>query len=400
MINHLPSVAIIGGGPAGLMAAETIAQSGQARVTVFDRMPSVGRKFLMAGRGGLNLTHSEPIAAFLNRYGPARDTLELAIATFSPEKLVAWCENLGQPTFVGSSGRVFPRCLKASPLLRAWLTRLRTLGVTIQTRKLWQGWNSGRHLVFQDGQTYRADAVILALGGASWPGLGSDGAWTALLPDIPITPLRPANCGFTVAWSDIFRRRFEGTPLKRIAVTFHDQTVRGEALVTATGLEGGALYALSAAIRDASGPADITIDLRPDFTEAQIAARLDADRGSQSLSSFLRKSVGLTPVAIGLLQEALHAGATLDAHRIKALPVRLLAPQPIAGAISTAGGIALHAIDEDFMLIKKPGVFVAGEMLDWEAPTGGYLLQGALSSGVKAGQGVLKYLGRAQPSLR
>ncbi|MDI3306945.1 MAG: TIGR03862 family flavoprotein [Acetobacteraceae bacterium] len=395
-----PEVAVIGAGPAGLMAAEVLARSGAA-VTVLDRMPSVGRKLLIAGRGGLNLTHSEPLPRFLDRYGAARDRLEPAILAFPPEALVEWCHGLGQEAFVGSSGRVFPRAMKASPLLRAWLARLRTLGVTIRTRHRWQGWDGEGTLVFETPEgslRLRPAATVLALGGASWSRLGSDGAWPGLLPGIGVAPLRPANCGFAIAWSEVFRRRFEGQPLKRIALEFRGARVRGEAVVTATGIEGGAVYALSAVLREAiaaEGPVTLHLDLRPDAAGAEFARRLDAPRGGLSLSNHLRRA-GLAPVAIGLVQEALHAGEAGPLSRlVHALPLRLLALQPIARAISTAGGIRWEEVNGRFMLRRRPGVFVAGEMLDWEAPTGGYLLQACFSTGAAAGRGALEWLGAA-----
>lgn len=381
---------MIGGGPAGLIAAEILASAGHA-VTVFDHMPSVGRKLLIAGRGGLNLPHSEALPAFLARYGAARERLDPAIAAFPPSALIAWCEALGQPTFVGSSGRVFPRAMKASPLLRAWLARLSGLGVRIATRHRWQGFTpdgalrfdtpSGPHMV-------RADATVLALGGASWPRLGADGAWTALLPGVPIAPLAPANCGFRVEWSDHFRERFAGQPLKRIGLSFRGAMVRGEAMVTRDGIEGGAVYALSGALRDAiaaQGPLAVALDLLPDRDRAA----LSGPRRGLSTSNFLRKA-GVSPVGIGLVQEALHAGATPDLPAlVKALPLRLTAPMPIARAISSAGGVRWDAVGADFSLAGHPGVFVAGEMLDWEAPTGGYLLQACFSTGFAAARGAL-----------
>jgi uncharacterized flavoprotein (TIGR03862 family) len=396
-----PHVCIVGGGPAGLMAAETVAEAG-LRVTVLDRMPSLGRKLLMAGRGGLNLTHAEDLSLLLGRYGPARERLESAITTFPPTALMAWCEGLGQPVFIGSSQRVFPTALKASPLLRAWLARLDGLGVRIETRRHWRGWNGDGALQFagQNG-ALTADATVLALGGASWPRLGADGGWIGALDDHRIAPLRPANCGFNVAWSDMFRTRFEGHPLKRIALRLGATMVRGEAMITAGGIEGGAIYALSSALRDAilaAGPATLLVDLRPDLTEAELFRRLDTPRRGQSLSTWLRKTAGLVPVAVGLVQEALHAGS--EAHNlaalIKAVPLRLLSPTGIDRAISTAGGLCFEELNEDFMLISRPGVFAAGEMLDWEAPTGGYLLQATLSTGRAAGRGVLRWLGKSR----
>jgi uncharacterized flavoprotein (TIGR03862 family) len=400
------SVAVVGAGPAGLIAAEVLAQGG-ARVTVFDRMPAAGRKFLLAGRGGLNLTHSEPLDAFLARYGTATPHLRDAIAGFPPAKLRAWCEELGQETFVGSSGRVFPKRLKASPLLRAWLRRLDAAGVVLKPRHRWTGWDGDGALTFETPAgvvTEQADAAVLALGGASWPSLGSDGSWAEIMTrdGVAVAPLRPANVGVLVKWSDVFRARFEGEPLKRIALSLGAQTTRGEALVTRTGLEGGGIYALSGAIRaaiDAAGEAILQIDLRPDLTVDALTGKLGTARGKQSLSTFLRKAANLAPVAIGLLQEA-QAGklSTLPtealAALIKAVPVRLAGVADIAKAISTAGGIAFDAIDTHFMLRRKPGTFVAGEMLDWEAPTGGYLLQACFATGVAAGQGALDWLKR------
>jgi uncharacterized flavoprotein (TIGR03862 family) len=317
------------------------------------------------------------------------------LAIHPPEALIGWCETLGQPTFIGSSGRVFPRAMKASPLLRAWLRRLEELGVRFRTRAEWTGWNEAGALTFADGTTHSADAVLLALGGASWPRLGSDGSWTALLAGIEIAPLRPANCGFAVGWSRVFRDRHAGTPLKLVALSFAGRTVRGEAMITAQGIEGGAVYALAAPMREAiaqDGSALLHIDLRPDLTIATLAQRIGS-RGSASLSTFLRKQGGLSPVAVGLVQEALHTGESgpLPAL-IKALPLRLTAPFGLARAISTAGGIALAALDERMMLRCRPGVFAAGEMLDWEAPTGGYLLQGCMATGAAAGRGVLEWL--------
>jgi uncharacterized flavoprotein (TIGR03862 family) len=407
--NIRKHVAIIGAGPAGLMAAEVIAQGG-AGVTVYDAMPSVGRKFLMAGRGGLNLTHSEELPAFLSRYREAAPFLDAAISAFPPQHLREWCEGLGQPTFIGSSGRVFPESFKASPLLRAWLRRLDTLGVSFALRHRWTGWDEQGRLTFQtpDGaRAVSADAVVLALGGASWPRLGSDGGWTEILAGkgVAITPLQPANCGFTVAWSEIFRDRFEGQPLKGIAVSVGSHKVRGEAVVTRDGLEGGAIYALSAELREdiaRAGSVILHIALRPDLAPADIATRLAAPRGKQSFSNVLRKALQLSPVAIGLLYEAaIGSGRQLAslspdqlADLVNAVPVKLDGVAPIARAISTAGGIAFDELDPDFMLRRLPGVFAAGEMLDWEAPTGGYLLQASFATGVAAGKGVLKHLTR------
>jgi uncharacterized flavoprotein (TIGR03862 family) len=400
------NIAVIGGGPAGLMAAEVLAQGG-AGVTVFDAMPSAGRKFLMAGRGGLNLTHSEALPEFLRRYGAATPLLAPAIHAFPPDRLRQWSEQLGQPTFVGSSGRVFPEAFKASPLLRAWLRRLDSMGVKFAMRHRWTGWDEQGRLLFETPDGPRAvdnSATVLALGGASWPRLGSDGRWVKPLAakDVTISPLRPANGGFAVAWSDIFRDRFEGHPLKGIGLSFGSHSVRGEAVVTRTGIEGGAIYALSAALRDAvvdAGQATLHVALRPDLPINEMIARLSAPRGKQSFSNWLRKAAHLSPVGIGLLQEAaIAAGASLSslsaaslAGLINAVPVQLNGTAPIARAISTAGGIAFDELDADFMIRRLPGVFASGEMLDWEAPTGGYLLQASFATGAAAGRGVLKW---------
>jgi len=403
------SVAVVGAGPAGLMAAEVLAQGG-VHVTVFDAMPSAGRKFLMAGRGGLNLTHSEPLPQFLTRYREAMPHLKAAIEAFPPQALRDWNEALGQPTFVGSSGRIFPKAFKASPLLRAWLRRLDTMGVQFALRHRWIGWDENGRLLFQTPEGPRvvdAGATVLALGGASWPRLGSDGSWVAMLAakGVKISPLRPANSGFTVAWSDIFRNRFEGQPLKGIALTFGPHTLRGEAVITRTGIEGGAIYALSADLRDAiinSGQATLSVALRSDLEINDLIERLSRPKGKQSLSNFLRKAAHLSPVGIGLLQEAAKAsGAPLWslspadlARLINAVPIELIGVAPIARAISTAGGISFDELDADFMLRRLPGTFAAGEMLDWEAPTGGYLLQASFATGAAAGRGALKWLTR------
>lgn len=389
------------------MAAEVLA-SGGGRVTVYDRMPSVARKFLLAGRGGLNLTHSEPLENFLKRYGSAQHDLRTAITAFPPDALRAWSEALGHTTFVGSSGRVFPQAFKASPLLRAWLKRLGERGVKFELRHRWTGWSESGHLQFETGhgqRSLKADVTVIALGGASWPRLGSDGGWADVLQSkgISISPLRPANSGFSVAWSDIFRDRFEGQPLKAVALSFGEHTVRGEAVITRDGIEGGAIYALSGELRDAifaAGDATLHVALRPDLSLEALAARLGRPRQKQSASTFLRKAVALSPVAIGLLQEAaISFGKNLSAMPstelaafINAVPIRLTGIAPVARAISTAGGISFTEIDAHFMLRKLPGVFVAGEMLDWEAPTGGYLLQASFATGVAAGRGALDYL--------
>ena len=402
-------IAVIGAGPAGLMAAETIAQGGAA-VTVFDAMPSVGRKFLMAGRGGLNLTHSEPLDVLLTRYQEATPKLSPAIEALPPERLRAWCEALGQPTFVGSSGRIFPKTLKASPLLRAWLRRLDAMGVQFSLRHRWIGWDEDGRLLFQMpvGQfAVEANATVLALGGASWPRLGSNGGWVETLraKGVTVSSLKPANCGFTVDWSDIFRDRFEGEPLKSIALSFGGRTIRGEAVITKSGIEGGAVYALAADLREAilgSGRATLHIALRPDLQAAALFARLSAPRGKQTLSNWLRKTAQLSPVALGLLQETARvSGISLSSSSAEALagqindvPIELTGVAPIARAISSAGGINFDELGADFMIRRLPGVFAAGEMLDWEAPTGGYLLQACFATGVAAGRGVLKWIKR------
>lgn len=395
--------AVIGAGPAGLMAAERLSAAGCA-VTVYDRMPSVARKFLMAGRGGLNLTHSETLAPFLLRYGEAVPHLVNAIGDFPPQAVRDWADGLGGETFIGSSGRVFPRALKASPLLRAWLKRLAGQGVVFSIRHDWRGWGPDGALKFDTlhGPIIEfSDVTILAMGGASWPRLGADGAWSKILAaqGIAISPLRAANCGFATPWSDFFRDRFEGQPLKNVGLNFQAFAARGDLVVTTYGIEGGAIYALSAALREAiaaAGGAVLRIDLRPDMTEAALADRLQKIRSRESVSNALRKAASLSPVAIGLLREAV--GITLPRHPaalaalVKSVPVKLSAPQSLARAISTAGGIDFLELDDAFMLRQRPGVFVAGEMLDWEAPTGGYLLQACFATGAAAAAGALAWL--------
>jgi uncharacterized flavoprotein (TIGR03862 family) len=404
----MKNIAVIGAGPAGLIAAEVLAQGGAA-VTVYDAMPSAGRKFLMAGRGGLNLTHSEPLPAFLARYREAMPHLAAAIEAFPPQALRDWSEALGQETFVGSSGRVFPKAFKASPLLRAWLRRLDSMDVKLALRNRWTGWDEQGRLQFQTPEGPRAietHATVLALGGASWPRLGSDGSWAETLAakGVKISSLRPANSGFTVAWSNVFRDRFEGQPLKSVALTSGERSARGEAIITRRGIEGGAVYALSAELREAidKGRAILHVALRPDLDTKELIARVSAPRGKQSLSNFLRKAASLSPVAIGLLQEAAKASGTPLAslspsdlaELINAVPIELTGVAPIARAISTAGGVAFNELDADFMVRRLPGVFAAGEMLDWEAPTGGYLLQASFATGAAAGRGALKWLER------
>ena len=402
-----PRVAIIGAGPAGLAAAEVLSAAG-ARVAIYDRMPSAARKFLMAGRGGLNLTHSEPLPAFLARYGAAAGRLAPAIEAFPPEALRAWAAGLGEETFTGSSGRVFPRSFKASPLLRAWLARLGAQGVTFHPRHAFTGFapDGALRLATPAGeQSVPVDAVLLALGGASWPRLGADGGWVPLLRGlgVPVADLAPANMGVVIPWSDVFRTRFAGTPLKRIALAFGGRTVRGEAIVTTAGLEGGAIYALSGALRDAlaDGPVTLAIDLRPDLDAAALARRLAEGPASASLSTLLRKAAGLSPVAAGLLREADGTSPGRNdpealARRIKAVLLTVTGHQGLERAISSAGGIGWDAIGADYALSglppALPPVFVAGEMLDWEAPTGGYLLQACLATGRAAAHGMLARL--------
>lgn len=396
-------VAIIGAGPAGLIAAERLAGAGHA-VTIYERMASPARKFLLAGRGGLNLTHSEPFEAFLTRYREAASWLEPALRAFPPQALRAWAGELGQETFIGSSGRVFPKAMKSSPLLRAWLRRLEGLGVKLVLRHEWCGWSEDGALRFAHAgelRDIRPAATLLALGGASWPRLGSDGGWALLLAGrgIAVSPLLPANSGFALDWSPIMRERFTGAPLKRIAIRFAGEEVRGEAMIDAAGLEGGAIYALSAPLREAilrDGTATVTLDLRPDIALPGLSERLASRRKGETLSNHLRKAAGLSPVAIALLREA---GPVPDepaalAARIKALPLVLTGLPPLDRAISTAGGIAATELGPDFMLKRLPGTFAAGEMLDWEAPTGGYLLQACFATGVAAATGIDDWLNR------
>ncbi len=402
-----PRVAVIGAGPAGLMAAETAARCGAA-VTVYDRMPTVGRKFLLAGRGGLNITHSEPFEAFVGRYREAASALSPILRRWTPDDLRAWCAALGQPTSVGSSGRVFPAAFKTSPLLRAWLRRLDEEGVAFAPRHHWLGWDQAGRLLMRTPTgtaTIEVEATVLALGGASWPQLGSDGRWVELLRDdgAAVAALAPANCGFAVAWSDRFRARFEGQPLKNIALRFGAEIVRGEVLVTRAGLEGGALYGLSGPLRDAvarDGEAILYVALKPDVPVAALATRWGQRSPKPSLATSLRKALHLSPVAAALLREVeprLPARlAAMDpaglAALVNAVPLRLGAARPIAEAISCAGGVRFAALDADLMLKHRPGTFVAGEMLDWEAPTGGYLLQACFATGAAAGAAALAWL--------
>ena len=402
-----PDVAVIGGGPAGLMAAEAASAQG-ARVVVFDAMASVGRKFLLAGKGGLNLTHAEALPAFETRYGGARARLAPLLEVFGPAELRAFAGSLGLETFVGSSGRVFPRDMKAAPLLRRWLHRLRERGVLFRMRYRWCGWTEAGGLRFAtpDGEVeIRAGATVLALGGGSWPRLGSDGAWTALLAarGVEVLPLRPANCGFDLRWSAHFIERYAGAPVKPVAASCDAAdgstlTRRGEFVVTASGIEGSLVYALSAPLRDAleaHGRARLTLDLLPDVALPRVQRALAAPRGKRTLSEHLKRGLGLVGVKAALLREVLGREEMADPARlaqcIKALPLDLLAPRPLAEAISSAGGVALDRLDPQLMLHDLPGVFCAGEMLDWEAPTGGYLLTAAMSTGHHAGRAAAQW---------
>ena len=409
MSHSLPApvhhVAIIGGGPAGLMAAEVLSQAG-VRVEVFDAMPSVGRKFLLAGVGGMNITHSEPYAAFVGRYAERRDEVAALLQGFNAEHLCQWIHGLGIETFVGTSGRVFPTDMKAAPLLRAWLKRLREQGVVIHTRHRWQGWRADGSLCIThpEGElTLRPDATLLALGGASWARLGSDGAWLPWLQarGVNTAPLQAANCGFEVAgWSELLREKFAGAPLKNVAMFLAGATPRlGEAIVTAGGIEGSLVYALSAQVREqinANGQATLYLDLQPNKAVDKVAAALARPRGSRSMAKHLHSVLGLDGVKAALLRE-LTDKATFDdpqalAQAIKALPIVLVRPRPLDEAISTAGGVRFEALDAGLMLQALPGVFCAGEMLDWEAPTGGYLLTACFASGRRAAEGALTWL--------
>lgn len=405
------SAVIIGGGPAGLMAAEVLSQQG-IQVDVYDAMPSVGRKFLIAGRGGLNLTHSEPLDMFLSRYGSRRANIEPLIAEFDPQAVGAWVHELGFETFIGTSGRVFPVEMKAASLLRAWLQRLQAADVRFHLRHRWLGWDGNGKLRFEtpDGErVVTAVATLLALGGGSWSKLGSDGAWVPLLTQkgVEIAPLLPANCGFDVGWSEHFRTRFAGSPLKSVVLTFLDSqgnefSRQGEFVITESGVEGSLIYAASALIRDeiaANGKAVSQLDLLPNRTHDYLVKRLSLPRGSRSMSNHLRSRVNLKGVKVGLLHEFVAAADFGDEQKlaaaIKALPVPLLRPRPLDEAISSAGGVTFTELNGRLMLHKMPGVFCAGEMLDWEAPTGGYLLTACFASGRVAGLGMAEWLEQA-----
>jgi len=372
------------------MAAEVLSTGGVA-VTVYDRMPSVGRKFLMAGRGGLNLTHSEPLDMFLARYAAESAYLRPMLEAFPPSALIQWANALGAATFTGSSGRIFPKAMKASPLLRAWLERLNRRDVQFRLRHDWRGWSDDAlrfHTPASD-VTATHDVTILALGGASWPRLGADGGWTTLLQEkgVAITPLTPANMGFNVGWSDHFHTRFAGQPLKNVTLRFGEHIARGDAMITRYGIEGGAVYALSAVLREAlagANPTTLEIDLRPDLSQQQIASRLARPQGKESRANYLRKSLGLSPMETNLLRET-----GTPPNRLKSIAVTLTGHQPLTRAISTAGGISFDALDDTLMLKTIPGTYAVGEMLDWEAPTGGYLLQACFSTAMFAARAIL-----------
>lgn len=385
----MTSALVIGAGPAGLMAAEVLGGAGVS-VTVADAMPSVGRKFLMAGKSGLNLTKQEGEEAFLNAFGPdLHPTLHAALADFGPAEVMAWAAGLSQPLFTGSTGRVFPKAMKASPLLRAWLGRLDSYGVTLQTRWRWQGWDQGAVAFDTAGgpAQMQPDVTILALGGASWARLGSDGAWVRHVPGLT-TPLAPANMGFVVPWSDHMTRHF-GTPVKSLALHAGAVMSRGEIVISATGIEGGGIYAISRALREG---APLRLDLMPDWPLAKVHTALQKPRGKTSLTNHLRKVLRLDPVRLALLAEFGRPFPDDLAPLIKALPVNHHGPRPMDEAISTAGGLRFDALTDGLMLHDRPGVFAAGEMLDWEAPTGGYLITACLATGRLAAKGALRYL--------
>ncbi len=405
-MNKLRQVAIIGGGPAGLMAAEVISNASDVQVNVYDAMPSVGRKFLLAGIGGLNLTHAEALPAFTARYAQRAPEVSNWLESLSPQALRDWAHELGVETFVGSSQRIFPKDMKAAPLLRAWLHRLRAAGVRFHARHVWCGWDAEGGLKFDSPKgevSVKADAMVLALGGASWPRLGSDGAWQSLLQarGVNVAPLKPANCGFDVqgGWSDYVGSRFAGEPLKSLALSFEDFHQIGEAVLTKTGFEGGLIYAASALIRDTiadQGSATITLDLLPARSVEWVAQELAHARGTRSFATHLSTRLNLKGVKLALLHEVAKVPQSLAPEQlaalIKALPISLSSARPIAEAISSAGGVALESLTPQLMCRELPGVFCAGEMLDWEAPTGGYLLSAVMASGRVAGQGVLDYL--------
>lgn len=404
-----PTVAVIGGGPAGLMAAEILSANG-IKVDLYDAMPSVGRKFLLAGKGGMNITHSEPYPIFLSRFDKHANNIAPLIQEFGSNALRQWVQSLGIDTFIGSSGRVFPSDMKAAPLLRAWLHRLRVAGVQFHMRHRWLDWNADGHLRFSSPNgivSIEADAVVLALGGASWARLGSDGAWVPMLEQrkISIAPLLPSNCGFDVQWTPHFIERFAGHPVKSVAITLPDLNnqepplpKQGEFVISVSGVEGSLIYAVSASLRDhilRHGSAQPHFDLLPDWTYERVLGEVSHPRGARSWSSHLQSRLGLKGVKVGLLREfasAAFSDVTKLALAIKALPLPLMSARPIDEAISSAGGVMFNELNSALMLTTIPGVFCAGEMLDWEAPTGGYLLTACFASGRKAGQGALGWL--------
>ncbi|MBD9359655.1 TIGR03862 family flavoprotein [Methylomonas sp. EbB] len=409
-----PQVAVIGGGPAGLMAAETLSLAG-IKVDVYDAMPSLGRKFLQAGVGGLNITHSEAYETFCARYGDQLPQLQAMLDCLPPSALRSWVHGLGVDTFVGSSGRVFPTQMKAAPLLRAWLRRLRCAGVRLHVRHRWLGWDDdgAMLLVNPDGEILiKPQATVLALGGASWPHLGSDGAWVPWLRGrgVEILPLQSANCGFEVAWSAHLQDKFAGAPLKSVALTFTDSQGRteqrqGEMVISAHGVEGSLIYAFSRRLREhlnIHGSTTFTIDLTPGRDAERILAEISHPRGSRSISNHLQSRVGIAGVKVALLHEVLSkeqfADAAILAKTIKALPITVNATRPISEAISTAGGVSFNSLDQNLMLTALPGVFAAGEMIDWDAPTGGYLLTACFATGLRAGLGVRDWLNRHEKS--
>lgn len=402
------TVAVIGGGPAGLMAAEVLSQS-NIKVNVYDAMPSIGRKFLMAGKGGMNITHSEDFASFISRYGARQNAIAPLLRQFTPQDLREWIHHLGIETFVGTSGRVFPRDMKAAPLLRAWLHRLRAAGVYFHMRHRWLGWSNQGELIFSTPlgqQCVKVDAVLLALGGGSWARLGSDGTWVPLLQKhgVAVSALKPANCGFDINWSDHFSSRHAGEPLKSVMLSFSDSTgiahyKHGECLITANGIEGSLIYAMSASIRDTitdTGKAVIYLDLLPHRDMQYVVNEIAHPRGSRSMSSHLQSRLGIKGAKAALLRERVTKEDFADpiklAAAIKRLPLDLTAPRPLDEAISSAGGVMFEALDANLMIRNMPGIFCAGEMLDWEAPTGGYLLTACFASGLTAGKSMLAWL--------
>jgi hypothetical protein len=406
--TYAPDVAIIGGGPVGLMAAEVLARAGAA-VAVFEAKPSLGRKFLRAGVGGLNITHNEAYDTFCTRYGSHQPQLQAMLDQFAPASVRQWVHGLGIETFDGSSGKVFPVGMKAAPLLRAWVQRLRGQGVQFHLRHRWVGWGEHDACLFETpagAVSVTPRVTVLALGGGSWPQLGSDAAWMPLLQarGVQIAPLQSANCGFNVTWSDHLRTKFAGTQLKAVALSLvdvdgHCETRRGEFIISRHGVEGSLVYAFAQRLRNlinARGQAVFTVDLLPDRTEHAVLQALLQPRGSRSLSSHLQSRLGLQGVKTALLHEVLDksdiSNMTRLAAAIKALPITVQSPRPLPEAISTAGGICFQALTGDLMLKDLPGVFAAGEMLDWEAPTGGYLLTACLAQGAWVGQGVLRWL--------